>query len=74
MQGGEREIVLGADDELMNESSRSIPRADVAELCVQALEQQEAQNRSLDAIARKGEPTKDFGKLFSDFKRDCKYE
>lgn len=44
-QGGEREIVLGKDDELMEEQSRSIPRADVAELCIQALEQSEAQNR-----------------------------
>ena len=44
-QGGERELVLGADDHLMKESSRSIPRQDVAELCVQCLGVSEAQNR-----------------------------
>ncbi len=44
-QGGERELVLGADDHLMKESSRSIPREDVAELCVQCLGVSEAQNR-----------------------------
>ena len=44
-QGGERELVLGVDDELLKESNRSIPRADVAELCVQSLSQCEAQNR-----------------------------
>lgn len=60
----------------MNETSRSIPRADVAELCIQALEQSEAQNRSIDAITKqpgKGEPTTDFGKLFTDFKGNCQY-
>jgi hypothetical protein len=45
MQGGERELVLGVDDKLMQETSRSIPRADVAELCVQCLGVSEAQNR-----------------------------
>ena len=38
--------MLGVDDELLKESNRSIPRADVAELCVQSLSQCEAQNRS----------------------------
>ena len=37
--------MLGVDDKLMQESFRSIPRADVAELCVQCLGASEAQNR-----------------------------
>ena len=44
-QGGERELVLGVDDQLLAASPRSIPRADVAELCVQALLVPEARNR-----------------------------
>lgn len=44
-QGGERQLVLGVDDELLAASPRSIPRADVAELCVQALLHPEARNR-----------------------------
>ena len=41
--------MLGVDDELLKESPRSIPRADVAELCVQALLQPEARNRCAPA-------------------------
>lgn len=49
-QGGEREIVLGVDDELINKAetegtSRSIPRADVAGLAVAALTAESASNR-----------------------------
>ena len=44
-QGGERELVLGVDDQLLAASPRSIPRADVAVLCVQALLLPEARNR-----------------------------
>lgn len=75
-KGGEREIVLGADDKLMAESSRTIPRADVAELCIQALSQADAQNRSVDCITRppgQGTPTTDFAALFSGFLENCKY-
>lgn len=45
VQGGKRELVLGVDDELLKEESRSIPRADVAELTVQCLTLAEANNR-----------------------------
>ena len=37
--------MLGVDDELLKNSSRSIPRADVAELTVQCLTLAEADNR-----------------------------
>ena len=36
--GGESEVVMGFDDELLKLPVRSIPRADVAEVCVQALD------------------------------------
>ena len=46
MQGGEREIVIGVDDKLPKETqTRTIPRADVAELCIQSLSIPEASNR-----------------------------
>ena len=48
-QGGERELVLGVDDQLLAASPRSIPRADVAELCVQALLLPEARNRRVSS-------------------------
>ena len=36
-EGGKRELVVGKDDELLSTSTKSIPRADVAEVCVQVL-------------------------------------
>lgn len=47
LQGGQRELVLDVDDNLINSGSanRTIPREDVAELCVQALLLPEADNR-----------------------------
>ena len=50
-QGGEREVVIGVDDELMKGTSRRIPRADVAELCIQSLTLPEASNRHASACA-----------------------
>jgi uncharacterized protein YbjT (DUF2867 family) len=50
--GGEREIVFGVDDELLKEKTRSIPRADVAEVCVQSLLSPLALNRAFDVISR----------------------
>lgn len=37
--------MLGVDDELLKSATRRIPRADVAELCVQSLLLPEADNR-----------------------------
>lgn len=79
--GGQREIVLGVDDELLAQagskgSSRRIPRDDVAALSVAALFSDAAKNRSVDAIAKEeadGPPTTDFDKLYADLKGDCKY-
>lgn len=75
---GQSEVILGVDDELLNEKVRSIPRGDVAEVCVQALQQKEAMDRSIDIIARPvadsegAKVTSDWKSFFS--KPDtCKY-
>ena len=34
-EGGKRELLVGKDDQFLNTSTKSIPRADVAELCIQ---------------------------------------
>jgi hypothetical protein len=33
--GGVRELIVGKDDELLQTDTKAIPRADVAEVCVQ---------------------------------------
>ncbi|KAK9830602.1 hypothetical protein WJX81_003718 [Elliptochloris bilobata] len=75
--GGERELVLGVDDQLLAASPRSIPRADVAELCVQALLLPEARNRSIDVISKEpgsGQPTSDFAALLRGMDKNASYE
>ena len=66
--GGQREILVGVDDTLLKGTVRSIPRADVAALCVACAFLPEAKNVSLDAVARAPEdskkgPTTDFAAL-----------
>lgn len=66
--GGQREILVGVDDSLLKGTVRSIPRADVAALCVACATLKEAKNVSLDAVARSPEdskkgPTTDFAAL-----------
>jgi uncharacterized protein YbjT (DUF2867 family) len=66
--GGQREIVFGLDDNLLKEKVRSIPREDVAEICVQALKHQNAKNRSFDVISQQpgqGLPTTDWKEFFN---------
>ncbi|KAJ3701756.1 hypothetical protein LUZ61_005461 [Rhynchospora tenuis] len=65
--GGLRELVVGKDDELLQTDTKSIPRADVAEVCVQALQFEEAKFKALDLASKPegvGTPTKDFKALF----------
>jgi uncharacterized protein YbjT (DUF2867 family) len=74
--GGEREIVLNVDDIFLDDKSgpRSIPREDVAELCVQSLEM--ADRRAIDCVARdvgSGSPTVDFAALFAGMTKNCDY-
>jgi uncharacterized protein YbjT (DUF2867 family) len=74
--GGKRQLVFGVDDLLLAEKVRSIPRADVAELCVQALSLPGALNRSIDVISKpegEGQPTTDFAAFFANT-GNCRYE
>ena len=62
-------------DELLKEKVRSIPREDVAEVCVQSLLQKKAINRSIDIISREpgvGKVTNDWSAFFSKA-GNCKY-
>jgi hypothetical protein len=55
---------------------RSIPREDVAELCVQSLALKEADNRAFDAISLpvgEGSITTDFAALLTGLQGDCDY-
>ncbi|KAK4796321.1 hypothetical protein SAY86_028647 [Trapa natans] len=67
-EGGLRELIVGKDDELLQTETRSIPRADVAEACVQALLFEETKCKAFDLASKPegmGTPTKDFKALFS---------
>ena len=75
-EGGCRQIVLDVDDNLISSKSkyRAIPRADVAELCVQALRL--ADRRAVDCVAKDvgdGAPTTDFAALFEGMPASCGY-
>ncbi|XP_074578911.1 uncharacterized protein At5g02240-like [Curcuma longa] len=66
--GGLRELLVGKDDELLKTQTRTIARADVAEVCVQALQFEEARFKALDLASKPegtGSPTTDFQALFS---------
>ena len=67
-EGGNRELIVGKDDELLQTETRTIARADVAEVCIQALQFEEAQFKAFDLASKPegtGTPTKDFKALFS---------
>ncbi|CAJ2670376.1 unnamed protein product [Trifolium pratense] len=67
-EGGIRELVIGKDDELLKTDIRTIARPDVAEVCIQALNFEEAQFKAFDLASKPegtGSPTKDFKALFS---------
>eukprot|EP00271_Cylindrocystis_brebissonii_P015606 TRINITY_DN38555_c0_g1_i1.p1 TRINITY_DN38555_c0_g1~~TRINITY_DN38555_c0_g1_i1.p1 ORF type:complete len:323 (+),score=54.78 TRINITY_DN38555_c0_g1_i1:187-1155(+) len=67
-EGGKRELLVGKNDEFLTTETRTIPRADVAEVCVQALIIEEARNKAFDVVSREegvGEVTTDFKALFS---------
>ena len=50
--GGERELLVGVDDALLAGDRRSVPRADVAEMVVKALETDAIANVSFDLASR----------------------
>ncbi|KAJ8427852.1 hypothetical protein Cgig2_012552 [Carnegiea gigantea] len=66
--GGNRELIVGKDDELLQTEYKSIPRADVAEVCIQALLHEEAKSKAFDLASKPegvGTPTTDFRALFA---------
>uniref|UniRef100_A0A7S1TFN8 NAD(P)-binding domain-containing protein n=1 Tax=Compsopogon caeruleus TaxID=31354 RepID=A0A7S1TFN8_9RHOD len=68
--GGQRELMVGKADmllEMMGNQGSTIPREDVAEVVVQALDHSDSRNKAFDIISRppgQGVPTKDFTALF----------
>ncbi|KAF2303164.1 hypothetical protein GH714_014259 [Hevea brasiliensis] len=67
-EGGVRELLVGKDDELLQTDTRAIARADVAEVCIEALAYEEAKFKAFDLASKPegtGTPTKDFKALFS---------
>ncbi|GJN36333.1 hypothetical protein PR202_gb25182 [Eleusine coracana subsp. coracana] len=66
--GGLRELIVGKDDEILKTETKTIARADVAEVCIQALLFEEAKFKAFDLASKpegEGTPTKDFRYLFS---------
>lgn len=77
-EGGKRELVLDVDDNLISGGSkyRRVPRADVAEFCVQCLALEEAANRSVDLVSKEpgdAPPTSDFAALLRAMPANCDY-
>jgi len=67
-EGGVRELIVGKDDELLKTETKTITRADVAEVCLQALQYEESKFKAFDLASKPegtGTPTKDFKPLFS---------
>jgi len=71
--GGQRELLVGKDDQLLQNPPdgipTSIPRADVAEIVVQALMEPVARNKAFDVISKPEDApgatvTEDFEALF----------
>uniref|UniRef100_A0A7C8YC66 NAD(P)-binding domain-containing protein n=2 Tax=Opuntia streptacantha TaxID=393608 RepID=A0A7C8YC66_OPUST len=66
--GGNRELIVGKDDELLQTEYKSIPRPDVAEVCIQAVRYEEAKFKAFDLASKPegfGTPTADFRALFA---------
>lgn len=66
--GSKRELIVGKDDELLHTDTKTVPRADVAEVCIQALNYEEAKFKAFDLASKPegvGTPTTDFKSLFS---------
>ena len=73
LEGGVRQLVVGKNDTLRNDPPEgvaiSIPRADVAEVVVQALKEPDARNKAFDILSKSQDApnavvTKDFAALF----------
>lgn len=67
-EGGIRELLVGKDDELLETETKTVARGDVAEVCIQALQYEEAKFKAFDLASKPegtGTPTKDFKALFA---------
>ena len=75
--GGKRQLRIGVDDELLQNTYRSVPRADVAAVCVHALTSDKFANRSFDLASfpeGEGSVTTDLDALIEDIgERNCDY-
>jgi uncharacterized protein YbjT (DUF2867 family) len=76
-EGGKRQLVLGTNDALLAGTTRRIPRADVAQLCVESLRAPAASRRAVDVVARDpspdAPPTADWAALFAACPNDYTY-
>ncbi|XP_020198300.2 uncharacterized protein At5g02240 [Aegilops tauschii subsp. strangulata] len=66
--GGVRELIVGKDDEILKTETKTIARADVAEVCIQALLFEEAKFKAFDLASKpegEGTPTTDFKSVFA---------
>ena len=74
-EGGKRELLVAKDDELLSTNTKAITRADVAELCIQALLNKESLNKAFDVASKPedepGTPTSDFKSLFANVTATC---
>eukprot|EP01038_Epipyxis_sp_PR26KG_P004690 gene4690-6587_t len=73
-KGGEKEVLIGFNDNFLQNKVRSINREDVAEVCVQSLSEKGAKNRSFDIIndVESTTGTSDWKKFFST-PGNCRY-
>eukprot|EP00608_Synchroma_pusillum_P007412 CAMPEP_0198419306 /NCGR_PEP_ID=MMETSP1452-20131203/126_1 /TAXON_ID=1181717 /ORGANISM="Synchroma pusillum, Strain CCMP3072" /LENGTH=291 /DNA_ID=CAMNT_0044139431 /DNA_START=33 /DNA_END=908 /DNA_ORIENTATION=+ len=72
-EGGNRTLLMDVDDKLLSADERSIPRADVAEVCVRALGLPAAMNRAVDLASKTGEATEDVEGLWGLPVGNCDY-
>ena len=75
--GNTNEIILDVDDVLLERKTRSIPRADVADLCIAAVGNAKAANKSFDCISNSEKEVQggnDFLGVFDSLgNKSCKY-
>ncbi|KAA8493596.1 Uncharacterized protein FVE85_4733 [Porphyridium purpureum] len=78
-EGGKRQLIATVDDiiesvPLQESKTRTVTRADVATVCVEALRHPEYVNRSFDLFSKEnGEVTTDYAKLLRDLKGNSRY-
>jgi len=75
--GNERELCLGVDDTIPGTSNNSVPREDVANVMIAALENDKYRGRSFDLVSKpvgEGTVTEDYEKLMESLgEKNCDY-